>query len=77
MTQPVKRSGGQEFDAVGLSWETDTTPYDSGPVLVGAKLNHVGETAQAKAVSPWQRARSASPTTSLRSTTEVTSASGS
>lgn len=35
--------GGQEFNAVGLSWETDTTPYDSGPKLVGAKLNHVGE----------------------------------
>ena len=37
--------GGEEFNAVGLSWETDTTPYDSGPVLVGAKLNHVGEEA--------------------------------
>lgn len=37
--------GGQEFDAVGLSWETDKTPYDSGPVLVGAKLNHGGEMA--------------------------------
>lgn len=35
--------GGQEFNAVGLSWETDTTPYDSGPKLVGAKLNHVGD----------------------------------
>jgi|GEM_PF-1694531 len=34
---------GEEFNAVGLSWETDTSPYDSGPVLVGAKLNHVGE----------------------------------
>ncbi len=33
---------GQEFNAVGLSWETDTSPYDSGPKLVGAKLNHVG-----------------------------------
>ena len=37
--------GGQEFNAVGLSWETDKTPYDAGPVLVGAKLNHVGEEA--------------------------------
>ncbi|NJO82355.1 MAG: phospholipase [Blastochloris sp.] len=34
--------GGQEFNAVGLSWETNTSPYDSGPVLVGAKLNAVG-----------------------------------
>jgi len=32
---------GQEFNAVGLSWETDTSPYDSGPKLVGAKINHV------------------------------------
>ena len=36
---------GQEFNAVGLSWETDTSPYDSGPKLVGAKLNHVGKKA--------------------------------
>jgi len=35
--------GGQEFNAVGLSWTTDATPYDSGPVLVGAKLNYVGD----------------------------------
>lgn len=35
--------GGQEFNAVGLSWETDSSPYDSGPKLVGAKLNFVGE----------------------------------
>ncbi len=35
--------GGQEFNAVGLSWETDATPYDSGPKLVGAKLNMVGD----------------------------------
>ena len=37
--------GGQEFNAVGLSWETDTSPYDSGPKLVGAKLNFVGNEA--------------------------------
>ncbi len=37
---------GQEFDAVGLTWETDATPYDSGPKLVGAKLNHVGDQAR-------------------------------
>ncbi len=36
---------GQEFNAVGLSWETGTSPYDSGPKLVGAKLNHVGNEA--------------------------------
>ena len=36
---------GQEFNAVGLSWETDISPYDSGPKLVGAKLNHVGNEA--------------------------------
>jgi hypothetical protein len=35
--------GGQEFNAVGLSWETDSSPYDSGPRLVGAKLNFVGD----------------------------------
>lgn len=35
--------GGQEFNAVGLSWETTSTPYDSGPVLVGAKINLIGE----------------------------------
>jgi hypothetical protein len=28
--------------AVGLVWTTDKSPYDAGPVLVGAKLNHVG-----------------------------------
>ncbi len=32
-----------EQSGVGLTWETDATPYDSGPKLVGAKLNHVGE----------------------------------
>jgi hypothetical protein len=31
--------GGREESAVGLSWTTDTSPYDAGPVLVGAKLN--------------------------------------
>ena len=36
---------GQEFNAVGLSWETATSPYDSGPKLVGAKINHVGNEA--------------------------------
>lgn len=35
--------GGQEVNAVGLTWTTDTTPYDFGPTLVGAKLNFVGD----------------------------------
>jgi hypothetical protein len=34
-----------EVDAVGLTWTTDTSPYDAGPVLVGAKLNRVGDEA--------------------------------
>ncbi|RZV45452.1 MAG: phospholipase [Acidimicrobiia bacterium] len=28
---------------VGLTWEDGRSPYESGPVLVGAKLNHVGD----------------------------------
>ncbi|MEO0326264.1 MAG: hypothetical protein AAF447_25170, partial [Myxococcota bacterium] len=37
--------GGRTESAVGLSWETTTSPYDpdNGPRLVGAKLNRVGE----------------------------------
>lgn len=35
--------GGKEVSAVGLTWTTHTSPYDSGPKLVGAKLNYVGE----------------------------------
>lgn len=30
-----------EVSAVGLSWTTASSPYDAGPVLVGAKLNRV------------------------------------
>ena len=33
--------GGEEVNARGLSWETDATPYDMGPSLVGAKINYV------------------------------------
>ena len=33
--------GGEEVSAVGLSWETDSTPYVSGPALVGAKLTRI------------------------------------
>lgn len=32
-----------DVSAVGLSWETDRSAYDAGPVLVGAKLNHVDD----------------------------------
>ena len=36
--------GGQLFNATGLSWTTDSSPYDpdNGPRLVGAKLNYCG-----------------------------------
>ena len=35
--------GGQVVSAVGLTWETDSSPYDehNGPRLVGAKLNRL------------------------------------
>lgn len=35
--------GGKEVSAVGLTWTTDKSPYDSGPSLVGAKLNRAGD----------------------------------
>ena len=43
----------QILSAVGLSWETTTSPYDlnNGPRLVGAKLNHVGIQAIGEGVS--------------------------
>ena len=34
-----------DVSATGLSWTTDATPYDTGPTLVGAKLNRIGDTA--------------------------------
>jgi hypothetical protein len=37
--------GGREVSAVGLTWTTEKSPYDQGPVLVGAKLNFTGEQA--------------------------------
>ncbi len=45
--------GGQLFNAVGLTWETDLSPYDenNGPRLVGAKLNYVGEEAVGEGVN--------------------------
>ena len=43
----------QMRSAVGLSWETTTSPYDenNGPRLVGAKLNYVGDQAVGEGVS--------------------------
>jgi hypothetical protein len=38
--------GGKEVSAVGLTWTTETSPYDSGPKLVGAKLNRTEERAE-------------------------------
>jgi len=38
--------GGQTKSAVGLTWETDRSGYDLGPVLVGAKINRVGSEAK-------------------------------
>ena len=35
--------GGKEVSGVGLTWTTDSSPYDSGPKLVGAKLNRAGD----------------------------------
>lgn len=35
--------GGITQSGVGLTWETDTSPYDVGPRLVGAKLNRIGD----------------------------------
>lgn len=43
----------QMRSAVGLSWETNTSPYDenNGPRLVGAKLNYVGDQAVGEGVN--------------------------
>lgn len=43
----------QVVSAVGLTWETTTSPYDpnNGPRLVGAKLNHVGNQALGEATN--------------------------
>ena len=43
----------QVVSAVGMSWETSSSPYDenNGPKLVGAKLNHVGEMATGEGVT--------------------------
>ena len=43
----------QLVSAVGLTWETDASPYDenNGPRLVGAKLNYVGDRAVGEGVS--------------------------
>jgi hypothetical protein len=34
---------GKEVSAVGLTWTTERSGYDSGPSLVGAKLNRAGD----------------------------------
>ncbi len=43
----------QLVSAVGLTWETTTSPYDenNGPRLVGAKLNYVGDRNDGEGVS--------------------------
>lgn len=45
--------GNQLVSAVGLTWETDSSPYDenNGPRLVGAKLNYVGDSPVGEGVS--------------------------
>jgi hypothetical protein len=35
-----------DVSAVGLSWTTTSTPYESGPQLVGAKLNRAGSSGE-------------------------------
>jgi hypothetical protein len=44
---PLKLVGpAGEISGVGLSWEADSTPYDRGPTLVGAKLNRIAKAAE-------------------------------
>jgi hypothetical protein len=38
--------GDKKVSAVGLTWTTTTSGYDSGPKLVGAKLNRAGDQAE-------------------------------
>lgn len=53
--------GGQKFNAVGLSWANDATPYDAGPRLVGAKLNSVGDSSPGEGGIRLVEARSGFP----------------
>lgn len=41
-----------EQSGVGLTWDGGSSPYTSGPSLVGAKLNHVGERAEGEGGAP-------------------------
>ncbi|WP_163936442.1 immunoglobulin-like domain-containing protein [Paraferrimonas sp. SM1919] len=48
--------GGKAVSAVGLTWETDSSPYDenNGPRLVGAKLNRIDGQMEGEGVSSLQ-----------------------
>lgn len=48
--------GGKAVSAVGLTWETDSSPYDenNGPRLVGAKLNRLDGQMEGEGVSSLQ-----------------------
>jgi hypothetical protein len=41
-----------EQSGVGLTWEGGTSPYTTGPQLVGAKLNRVGDQAEGEGGAP-------------------------
>jgi hypothetical protein len=41
-----------EVSGVGLTWEGGSSPYTTGPALVGAKLNHVGDRAEGEGGAP-------------------------
>jgi hypothetical protein len=41
-----------EVSGVGLTWDGGGSPYERGPVLVGAKLNHVGDEAEGEGGVP-------------------------
>ena len=63
-----------EESGVGLTWEGQgATGYGTGPQLVGAKLNHVGDAPAGEGGAPSSNGRCC-PTTSSRSTAAVTSA---
>ena len=42
-TELMLAGSGGDVPATGLTYETDNTPYASGPTLVGAKLNRIDE----------------------------------
>lgn len=45
-TELMLAGPGGDVSATGLSYETDNTPYASGPTLVGAKLNRIDDVPQ-------------------------------